>query len=337
MNGYLGLSDLASSMQLQRQNSSVKTAIFKTGQELSTGEKSIDDIAKAGDVQRIFGYDHTLSILERHKQATDAGRVRLETIQTSLGQIRDVGAKVSLGVLNEIQGGRFGPGMVEARGAEGALETIVSLLNQNVAGQSMFSGAATDRAALVSAQQIQADIDAIVAGAPDGMTALASIDFYFNDPTGGFATTAYTGSVNNGPDIRVGDGEVISTPIRADDAAIRETIRNLTVIASIANGGFAGSQTDQRIMLLDGATQNLTTSDSLIQLREATGYDQERLELAAARNEAQRSQLSIARVDVANVDPYETASRFQELQGQLEKMYTVTSRLSQLTLTNFLR
>ena len=337
MNGYLGLSDLASSMQLQRQNASVKSAVFKAGEELSSGKKSIGDIAKAGDVQRIFGYDHTLTMLDRFKQSADAGRVRLESMQTILGQIRDAGANVSLGVLNEIQGGRYGPSMVEARGAISALETVVSLLNQNVAGQSLFSGAATDRAALVSASQIQADVDAIVAAAPDAATALTNIDFYFNNPAGGFATTAYTGSVNNGPDIRIGENELISVPIRADDVAIREAIRNLTVIGSIANGGFAGSTTDQRAMLLDGATTNLNTSDSLIKLREMTGYDQERLERAVARNEAERSQISIARVDVANVDPYETASRFQELQIQLEKMFTVTARLSQLTLTNFLR
>lgn len=337
MNSYIGMSDLASSMQLQRNNSSIKSSLFETGQKLATNELSVSEISDAGNIQKLFGFDRSLELIQRHKQATDAGRIRLDSMQTILGNIRDIAANVGLGVLGAVNGSNAGSTIIEANGAVPALESVVSMLNSNIAGQSLFSGAATDRAPLVPAAQIQGDIDAIVAGSPDAVTALAAIDGYFTSPTGGFATTAYTGSASNAPDIRISETERVSVPVRADTSAIRETIRNLTIIAAVANGGFPGSPTDQKTLLLDAANQNLMTSDGLIQLREKTGYDQERLETAAARNEAERSRFMVARIEIANADPYETASKFQELQGQLEKMYTVTSRLSQLTLTNFLR
>lgn len=337
MGMYMGLSDLAASWQMQRQNTDVKNALFSTGQQLSSGERSIQNIAKAGEVQKLFAFDASLSVLERYSQAADHGRVKLEAVQMALGSIRDVASNVSLSVLSAVKSDDMLVTSVEARGAFPALETIVANLNQNIAGEGLFSGAATDRAAVVSASQIQADIDAIVLAAPDAATALTNIDFYFHNPAGGFTTTSYTGSTSNGPDIRVGENETITMPIRADDPAVKETIRNLAIIGAVSNGGLAGSVTDQKILLLDAANTNLNTSDSLIQLREQTGYDQERLERAVSRNEAEVSRLQVARVGVANVDPYETATKFQELQVQLEKMFTVTARLGQLSLTNFLR
>ncbi len=337
MAAYLGLSDLAASWQLQRNNTSIKTNLSEVGQKLTTGEFLTKDISDAGNIQKLFAIDNSLEILERYKQSTDAGRVRLDGVQSILGQVRDVAANVGLGVLTAVESATISTSLVEARGAGPAMQTIVGLLNTNVAGHSLFSGAASDRAALASSDQIQADIDAIVAAAPDVATALADIDFYFNDPTGGFETTIYTGSLIDAPDIRLSETEVISVPIRADDQALRETLRNLSVFAAVANGGFAGSPTQQEAMLLDAATRNLSASDDVIKLRESTGFNQERLEEATARNDAERSGLMISRVDIANVDQYEMATMFQELQGQLEKMYAITARLSGLTLTNFLR
>lgn len=337
MSSYIGLSDLAASWQLQRQNTSIKTALFDTGQQLTTNEKSVGEISRDGNIQRLFSFDRSLSLLDGYENAANAARVQMDAIQSSLGNVRDTAARVGLGVLAAVDTSDHVMSMTEARGAIPALESVVSMININVAGKSLFSGAATDRNALNSANQIQTDVDAIVAGSPDATTAIAAIDFYFNDPTGGFATTIYNGSLSNGPDVRVGDNESISMPVRADDPAIRETLRNLSIMASVANGAFPTSIADQQQMLRTAATDNLTTSDDLNKLREATGFSQERLEIAVSRNEAHKSGLMIGRVDMANVDPYETASRFQELQVQLEKMFTVTARLSQLTLTNYLR
>ena len=337
MKPNLGLSDLAASQQSLLRNANVKTALFLTGQKLATNEKTVSEIASEGNVGRVFAMDHSLEMVDRYTQTINAGRVRLDTLQTVLGNVRDIAATVNLGVLSTVNSGDMNASMIEARGAIPALEAVVSMLNTNVAGQSLFSGAATDRAALVDASQIQNDIDTIVAAAPDATTALANIDFYFFNAAGGFPTTAYVGSTSSASDIRVGENETIAQNIKADDNALRETIRNLTVISAVANGAFPLSVIDQKALLLDASQKNLSTSDAVIKLREGTGYDQERLEAASVRNQSERSRLLIARVDIANVDPYETASMFQDLQAQVEKMYTVTARLAQLSLTNFLR
>lgn len=337
MTGYLGLSDLTASLQLMQHNARVKAELSETGTMLTTGEKPVGEIARAGDIHRVFAIDRSLGTLERFGQAATTGRQRMDAVQLSLQSIRDVAAKVSLGVLQSVKTDNVAGSYVEARGAVSAMETVVASLNQSIAGQSLFAGAATDRAAVADAAQILADVDAIVTAAPDAATAIANVDFYFNDPAGGFATTIYTGAAVDAPDIRVSDSDVIAMPIRADAQPLRDTMRNLALIAAVGNGAFPASIADQKTLLIDAGTRNLTTSDDLNRLRESTGYEQERLERAVARNEAETHRLQLARTNIATVDPYDTATRFQELELQMEKLYTVTARLSQLTLTNYLR
>jgi flagellar hook-associated protein 3 FlgL len=45
----------------------------------------------------------------------------------------------------------------------------------------------------------------------------------------------------------------------------------------------------------------------------------------------------MARSDIVSVDPFEVATELQNLQVQLETIYTITARLSGLSLTKYLR
>ena len=62
-----------------------------------------------------------------------------------------------------------------------------------------------------------------------------------------------------------------------------------------------------------------------------------RVEDAAARLSARGTALEIARNDMSAADPYETATKLQNVQLQLETHYTLTARLSRLSLTEYLR
>jgi flagellar hook-associated protein 3 FlgL len=47
--------------------------------------------------------------------------------------------------------------------------------------------------------------------------------------------------------------------------------------------------------------------------------------------------LEIARADLVAIDPFEAATRMEAAQTQLETLYSVTARLSRLSLVDFLR
>ncbi|PQO24558.1 flagellar biosynthesis protein FlgL, partial [Rhodobacteraceae bacterium WD3A24] len=67
------------------------------------------------------------------------------------------------------------------------------------------------------------------------------------------------------------------------------------------------------------------------------GAAEARVERAAARNSAEATAMESARNDLVGRDPFETASALQETTARLEKIYTVTARLSRLSLLEFLR
>jgi flagellar hook-associated protein 3 FlgL len=61
------------------------------------------------------------------------------------------------------------------------------------------------------------------------------------------------------------------------------------------------------------------------------------IEAASTRNNSETSSLQIARNGITGVDPYETASKLEATRQQIEMLYTLTSRISRLSLVDYLR
>ncbi len=80
----------------------------------------------------------------------------------------------------------------------------------------------------------------------------------------------------------------------------------------------------------------LIAQDDVIALRADVGFVESRIEKVAARNAAEVTGLEFAKVALLEIDPYEAATRLEEAQFQLQSLYTVTVRMSQLSLVNFL-
>ena len=57
---------------------------------------------------------------------------------------------------------------------------------------------------------------------------------------------------------------------------------------------------------------------------------------AASRNAAEALSLSLIRSDMLAADPYDTATALTETEASLQNLYALTSRLSRLSLTDYL-
>ena len=82
-------------------------------------------------------------------------------------------------------------------------------------------------------------------------------------------------------------------------------------------------------MLPATATDVATTQGAL-------GVLEAEVERITVAQNAEISALTLARNEIANADPFETASALQAVQLQLETHYQMTARLSQLSLVNFI-
>ena len=337
MFGFSSVSDFSMSSFFRRTGAGAKTNLHVSAQELASGLKHHSKLAARGDYGRVFQTDKLLKSLGRYQDAIAIASTRLETAQVSLTNIREMTHDLSLRTLAYSNGDTQHSMQIIASEADTALHSAVSTLNQSVSGSALFSGAALDRAALTDAGQILSDIEAIVTGSPDAATAMANVDFYFFDPTGGFETTIYNGSTTDQPDVSITETMTVDASVRADDPVLRTALRNLAVVASVGNGAFAAQPTEQANLLKDVGQSGLTTNDGLIKIQERLGFAQDQMARAEARNAAEEYRLMAYRNDFALADPYETTTKIQSYEAQLESIYIVTSRLQDLTLTNYIR
>jgi len=331
-----GGGDLSSNLLIRSQVSALRLENSRSGERLSTGRKIGSDLAKDGHIKDVYTLDKDLRNLNSFKTVVSRGNTRFEATQSSLQVIREVASDVSLGILSSLQGSTATTALSHANRAEGALETVVSTLNLSIAGESLFSGATLTGSAVIDAADLIRDVETIITTAPDSVTALASVDFYFNDPAGGFATSAYLGSSVDAPSLEILGGKHLKQNIRADNTAIKETIRNLTLMAAVA-GGTVLSEADKVMILRNASSDALQTNEKIVKLEQEVGLGLEGLEQAGTRLDAQKNSLETAYNEITKVDAFEEATRFEELMVQLETSYSVMVRLSSLSLLNFLK
>lgn len=214
------------------------------------------------------------------------------------------------------------------------LDAAVSAFNTRYEGRSLFSGDASNLPALADAETLLTDIRAIFTGAADNAQLQTDLDFYFNDPAGGFATTIYTGGSGNAARTEIADGELVDYSAKADEQAVRDVLRHLsTLVVAQEQGGFV----DREIALETAAGGLIQAESDIVAIRSRIGAAEERIAAADERLEAEATAYSATYNERTARDPYEAASRLQQIESQLQASYLVTSRISLLSLANYLR
>lgn len=337
MNYASGISTFASNLSLRQTNAALKQDLQITSRELSTGQRDLADITRSGEERALQKLDENLMMLERYQQASTKASARLDAMQSSLGFIRETSHNVTLGVLTALSANDANSIDIQTGQATKALEAVVSTLNKNVAGEALFSGAALDAASVGSAATIINDVSTIVNGAPDAATALAAVDFYFYNAAGGFEAGIYSGSTVDAGSLNISETTFVQFDVRADDQALRETMRNLAILAAVSNGSFSTMPLERDALMRDATSTGLNTDEALVTLQESVGAKEELVETQRTRNASEELAYAKTRSEIASVDLYEAASKLEEVQTQLQSMYHVTAKMSQLSLLNFLR
>jgi flagellar hook-associated protein 3 FlgL len=273
---------------------------------------------------RIDGYD---TLAREQLLVTGAMQAALNTIHDLSSSLAKFLIGVSAGV-TETQ--------ISAAGgtARKSLETVVSALNTRFGDRSVFSGVDTAAPAMASADDLLDAAEVVVAGLTSAQDIDAALSSWFDNPTG-FEASIYKGGVPLDA-ITIAPGEEARMEITALDPAIKVTLKGFLLAALLDRGLLAG-QTEARKGLVNQAGVSLIQSNTdRAHLTGKLGAVEAQIEAAAARNGAEATALRIARNEMITVDPYEAASRLQDTQSQLEKIYTLTARISRLSLMDYL-
>ncbi|MFK7744708.1 MAG: flagellin [Roseobacter sp.] len=331
----VSLGDLSQSFLMQRRSVDLRESMSRLTDELSSG--------KVSDVREVLSGNHNyLSDLERSLEVLDAFSVAnteaaylTGAMQAVLDRVQSTAGQLGLDLL--LAGG--GPvGVVAGSPSTNAttrLETMISSLNDDIAGRSLFAGTSTDSVPLESAETLMAEVLTAVAGQTSPEDIEAAAKAWFDSPTG-FDALIYSGSNTAIAPFALSETERVSLDVRANDAALKDALL-YTTLAAIADDPSLNLDVPQQSELFGLAGVGLQTNqDSITDLRSRIGSIEARIETISARNQAEETSAEFARNALLAADPFEVATELESVQFQLQSLYSVTVRSSQLSLVNFL-
>lgn len=318
---------------LFRSGSALKSELARVSNEMTTGKKSDTGAAVAGDFSALGAIDHALSRIDGYSATTSEMALLTQTAQSALNVISTISDDLAGNLLRNLT--LTQPENLSALVSDGnqKFETAIAALNTRFAERSVFGGVVSEQAPLPDADTILTALETALTGAvtvDDVETAVAG----FFDAGGDYETLYQGGPART--EVPIAPGETAGMPATALDQGIRDTLKGLATVALLHRGLFAGQGT-ARAQLAEGAGEQLIASGGTrSNLVARIGTVEAAIATAQTRNQAEKSALGIARAGMLEADPYETATRLEDLQTRLESLYILTSRLSKLSLTEYL-
>ncbi|MGI1662072.1 flagellin [Palleronia sp. KMU-117] len=333
---YLSIGDLAQALQQRQDNLRLRSDLARLSAELSTGRTADPTAAVSGDFGALGSIEASMARLSAYSLAgreaamtAEGTQAALEVVQTNMTELA--------GPLLLTLGGEA-PSLVDATAADARVRfsAVVAALNARVADRSLFAGAATDRLALADAEAMLDALMPAVAAETTAAGVEAVVRAWF-DPGGDFDSAGYLGSAQPAAAVPLADGNAVDQPVTAADPVLRRTLAAFAMAAVLDRGALAGRPADRADLATRAGEALLNAETGLVELRARTGTREEQIDQAMARAQSGLAALELARTEMLAADPFETATRLKAAEAQLEALYTLTARLSRLSLTEYLR
>ncbi|WP_050525351.1 flagellin [Pseudorhodobacter aquimaris] len=329
--------DMAQTSMLRRMTTSAKKDALTAAQELTTGITSDIGHKLRGDLSNITGIEASLSRLTGYKAVTDNATLTADTMQSVFAHVDQLTDGISAPLLNATTLENTNTLDALAHDAAQKLDSMIAALNTKVGDSTLFAGVASDGPALASSDIILSALEAAIAsdGAVTADEIEASVTAWFESPTG-FADIGYLGG-DGTSSFAISAEDKIDLSITAMEPALRDTIKSLALVALVDRGTVTSDTAIKTELAGKAGASLLQNQADRAVLAGRLGLAQARIDQAQTRNTAETSALNIARSDLISIDPYEAATRLENSQAQLETLYSITARLSRLSLVDYLR
>jgi len=334
---WLSLGSLALPHQLQRQGVQLRNEISQLGVELTSGQSSDPAQHLRGETGALSVLTARLSRLDAYEQNARMLSARAEITQTALGRANSARERVSSGMLAASVVSADSASLTSAGvAAQGALQDVITSLNQRFGGQALFSGVATDATPLPDVASLMGAVLPLVSGLDSAAAVSSAVQSAFMSPGGLFETSLYQGG-------DVASGALLDTGSNAPaqptaaDPALRGLLAGLVTSALTADPAMSLGLDQRRALAQSGAEALLGNASGLSALQGQIGETQALLDGKLLQYQTEQDALTTARQDLIGIDPYKAATRLEEARTQLETLYTVTARTARLSLAEYLR
>jgi flagellar hook-associated protein 3 FlgL len=332
----LSIGDLAHSFLLQNRGSALKTELSRLTQELATGQVSDIKSVLAGNFSYLSDIENSMETLAGYKVASAEATHLTGTMQAVLGNVQDISGNFAADLISVSSGGLDTIAQQSATEARQHLDSVVSALNTNFAGRNLFSGTATDTIPLPTSDTILDALRTELAGISGATAKATAAEAWFSDPAG-FDAAIYQGSNDTLAPFRLSETDNVSLDIRANSSELKDVIRHLAMAGLANDASLAIDATERKSILLSSGEGLIAAQDNLTSLRANIGFTEARIDQIATRNASEMTSMEYAKGNLLAADPFETVARLEEVQFQLQSLYTITSKSSELKLVNFLR
>ncbi len=330
------LGDLASSIQLRRETGRIKNDLARLTNELSSGVVTDLSAHLKGDYGPLAALELGLGRVDSYRSVIEERRLAIAAQQLSFEKLREFG-EISGAFLTLPE--TADQTLISNAGADALAKfsSALGTLNIQSGGRSVFSGTATNLPAVADVEVILSDIEAEItaAGAVSAADVATVVTNWF-DPGGGFDTVGYLGGPAAATSTTLSDTEIAEPLATAQAQAVRDQLAALAMGALLGRNVLAGNLAEQGALARLTGERLIATNDQLIGLQASLGSQQAQIERASVEITTQRDSLEVARANLIEADPYDTAVRLQNSEVQLQTIYSVTARLSRLSLVEFL-
>lgn len=329
------LGDLAQSYAMQSRNTVLKQDIQRLTTELASGQVADVRQAVAGNAAYINDLERSLTKLDGYDLATIEAGQFAGGMQNALTRIGDLNTTFRDTLLTTTSSGLGETSNNVYALAENTLDGVISAMNTNVSGRAVFAGTSTDVQPIAPKEDLLNALRTAVSGASGVDDILTAAQAWFDDPAG-FANIGYLGSDTSLAAVSLADQESAQLDLKGDNSAFKDTLRYLATIALADDPALGLTEAQQSDLIQKSISSAVSSSDAIIDLQATVGVSEGYIEAVSVRNSTERSSLQIARSDLLSIDPYQAATELEQVQFQLESLFAITSRMSQLSLVNFL-
>ena len=330
------IGDLAQSLVLRQQSAHLARETDRLTREVSTGQATDTARHLSGNLMPLSDIERALTLADAHRDVARVASVDAAMMQTSLARVEESGRALADSALAAVSASGAMQPSVLAQAARESLSAMMAALNTSSAGRALFGGDVTDQTPLADAETLLRELRPLLGAAADATAVRDAFDAFFDTPGGGFATDIYHGGQAAAAAHALGAGETVELRIRADEPALRDQIKQAAMLSLLDDQALALDNEERSTIARDMGAGLLTGQDGVTRLRAQLGFAEERIAQAQARIDSESTSLGVARNELLSVDIFESASALEEVQSQLEALYTITARTARLNLAAFL-
>ncbi len=327
----------------------MQARLNKSQREMSSGRVANLSETLGVDVSRDLAFGIRKDDLHAISQTNDVVASRLDATQASLDSIVQTAKDFRSALILAQKDGSAAALQSEATTS---LSTFIATLNTTAAGEYVFGGVNTDIAPIVdyfatppaaNKQALDAQFLATF-GMPQSNPVVSSItasqmqSFLNGSFANLFAPGNWTAGWSNASSqtiqSRISLSQTQVTSVTANDPALQKLAAAYTMVSDLGLGGLS---TPAYETVVQNAIQYVDDAiTGLIQVQASVGVMQKNVATANDQISSQDGLLQTYIGQLEDVDPAEAASKVNDLMTQIESAYSLTSKISQLSLVKYL-